>query len=353
MTVVPVNFESLYIGVAADTKPSAPPPGSRFYATDTGAWYIFDGSAWQTLTSPTVATITGDVEIGAVELKDGATDTRAKVGAGSGLVTGDNALAVANPTGGILTGALTETAPASDTASSGLNGRLQRIAQNITALIAALAAKITVIIAGAGGTAIGLDNTNEAKASVYGKASAAGDTAVLLSAAGRVQVVGGAQVADGVVANPAGFFSNDDQGRSLAASQYLFNPGASGANDRARANGELILLASAARTALINSSDQVNYNARGVIVTVDITAYTSGTLTCTIKYKDSLSGKYITQLASAALAAAATTQLTVYPGVTVAANGAVSQPLPRVWRVEMTVGDATSITYSVSANLIN
>lgn len=35
-----------------------------------------------------------------------------------------------------LTGAVTETAPASDTASSGLNGRLQRIAQRITSLIA-------------------------------------------------------------------------------------------------------------------------------------------------------------------------------------------------------------------------
>lgn len=34
-------------------------------------------------------------------------------------------------------GAVTETAPANDTASSGLNGRLQRIAQNITTLIAA------------------------------------------------------------------------------------------------------------------------------------------------------------------------------------------------------------------------
>lgn len=34
-------------------------------------------------------------------------------------------------------GSLTETAPATDTASSGQNGRLQRIAQNITALIAA------------------------------------------------------------------------------------------------------------------------------------------------------------------------------------------------------------------------
>lgn len=36
----------------------------------------------------------------------------------------------------ILIGSLTETAPASDTASSGLNGRLQRIAQRLTSLIA-------------------------------------------------------------------------------------------------------------------------------------------------------------------------------------------------------------------------
>lgn len=40
------------------------------------------------------------------------------------------------------TGALTETAPASDTASSGINGRLQRIAQRITSLIALLPASL-------------------------------------------------------------------------------------------------------------------------------------------------------------------------------------------------------------------
>jgi len=42
------------------------------------------------------------------------------------------------------TGDLTETAPASDTASSGLNGRLQRIAQNITTLIGRLPASLGV-----------------------------------------------------------------------------------------------------------------------------------------------------------------------------------------------------------------
>lgn len=41
-------------------------------------------------------------------------------------------------------GSLTETAPATDTASSGLNGRLQRIAQRVTSLIAVAATEVTL-----------------------------------------------------------------------------------------------------------------------------------------------------------------------------------------------------------------
>lgn len=43
----------------------------------------------------------------------------------------------------ILIGTLTETAPGTDTASSGLNGRLQRIAQRLTSLIALLPTALT------------------------------------------------------------------------------------------------------------------------------------------------------------------------------------------------------------------
>jgi hypothetical protein len=42
------------------------------------------------------------------------------------------------PVGGLQVGSLTETAPGSDTASSGLNGRLQRVAQRLTSLLALL-----------------------------------------------------------------------------------------------------------------------------------------------------------------------------------------------------------------------
>lgn len=43
-----------------------------------------------------------------------------------------------------LLGAVTETAPATDTASSGLNGRLQRIAQRLTSLIALIPSSVGI-----------------------------------------------------------------------------------------------------------------------------------------------------------------------------------------------------------------
>lgn len=47
----------------------------------------------------------GDVQIGAVEIKDGATDTRAKVGVGTAIVAGDVAIAVKDPVIGKTDGA--------------------------------------------------------------------------------------------------------------------------------------------------------------------------------------------------------------------------------------------------------
>jgi hypothetical protein len=87
--------------------------GGTVAATQSGTWNI--GSI---TTLPSLAT--GSNVIGKVSIDQttpGTTDS-VTVKAGGGL------------------GSLTETAPATDTASSGLNGRLQRIAQNITSLIA-------------------------------------------------------------------------------------------------------------------------------------------------------------------------------------------------------------------------
>lgn len=62
--------------------------------------------------------------------------------AGTNLNTSALALETTQVANGVLIGPVLETAPASDTASSGLNGRLQRIAQRITSLIALLPAAL-------------------------------------------------------------------------------------------------------------------------------------------------------------------------------------------------------------------
>lgn len=62
--------------------------------------------------------------------------------AGTNLNTSALALETTQVTQNTRIGDLTETAPASDTASSGLNGRLQRIAQRITSLIGLLPASL-------------------------------------------------------------------------------------------------------------------------------------------------------------------------------------------------------------------
>jgi hypothetical protein len=76
-----------------------------------------------------------------------------------GATTAANSLPVTLSTDGqfvTATGSVTETAPATDTASSGLNGRLQRVAQRLTSLIALLpAALINGALAFTGDTAHG------------------------------------------------------------------------------------------------------------------------------------------------------------------------------------------------------
>lgn len=72
-----------------------------------------------------------------VKISIGADGSAADLAAGSAAASAS--LPVTQSTEDIArVGIITETAPASDTASSGLNGRLQRIAQRITSLIALL-----------------------------------------------------------------------------------------------------------------------------------------------------------------------------------------------------------------------
>jgi hypothetical protein len=65
-----------------------------------------------------------------------------------------------------------------------------------------------------------------------------------------------------------------------------------------------------------------------------------------------LSGKYVTLLASAAQTGTGTVALSIGPGLPSTANVSANALLPRLFRVEVTVGTADSVTYSVSANFV-
>jgi hypothetical protein len=78
------------------------------------------------------------------ELGDGSMSPKASLldGSGSGVPISP-ATSGRQDTVNTRIGDLTETAPATDTASSGLSGRMQRVAQRITSLIALLPAALT------------------------------------------------------------------------------------------------------------------------------------------------------------------------------------------------------------------
>lgn len=108
------------------------------------------------------------------------------------------------------------------------------------------------------------------------------------------------------------------------------------------------LLASTARTATVSSADQTNYNGKGVRLYVNVTASAATpSVVFTVETKDPVSATYTALLTSAAVTGAGHTILTVYPGVTAAANTAVSNHIGKTWRVTATHADADSITYSV------
>ena len=140
----------------------------------------------------------------------------------------------------------------------------------------------------------------------------------------------------------------------LATGIYHFN---GTTFDRSRNNEEVTLLASAARTAQTDSTDQVNYNAKGVMIILDITVDAASVgLTPSILMKDPVSGKDVTIWTAAAAATLVGTDVyLIYPGVLAADfNGteAVSIALPRTWVLRIAVADVDEATYSVGASYI-
>lgn len=174
------------------------------------------------------------------------------------------------------------------------------------------------------------------------------------SNAGVISIVHGASGNDGTVDTGGFVIDQTSNSRILYVNTKTFN---GSTWDRQRNNEEVTLLASAARTAQTDSTDQTNFNAKGIMIILDITidAVSVG-LTPSILMKDPVSGKDVIIWTAAAAATAVGTDIyLIYPGVLAADfNGteAVSIALPRTWVLRIAVADADEATYSVGASYI-
>lgn len=119
-------------------------------------------------------------------------------------------------------------------------------------------------------------------------------------------------------------------------------------------NKDGTILPSAARiAATYNSNAYSNPSYRGVRIFIDITNANGGNLIAKIQNFDPVSGNWVDLplAVTAALAANATTSLTVYPGITETANVDVANPLGAQWRVNIVVAAAT-MTFSVGGEYL-
>lgn len=127
--------------------------------------------------------------------------------------------------------------------------------------------------------------------------------------------------------------------------------------DRWYNNKEDTLLASAVRTATTNSPDQVNYNAKGVMIFFSVTAVPGGdTVQLRLQVKDPISGSYVTSLTGNAKDAIALYAYMLYPGlIDTGAVYDVEQPaaLARTWRVQVVHSAGTNFTYSVAYSYLD
>jgi len=130
--------------------------------------------------------------------------------------------------------------------------------------------------------------------------------------------------------------------------------------DRQRNNTEGTLLASAARTVEVNTANQTNYNSRGVLFTLSVTAKV-GVTTIQLLLRDASSGAYYVASPSFQAIAGVLYVLLIYPGVlnadltanySTASVAGRSAVLPRTWLVTAYPSDADSVTYSLYHHLI-
>ena len=115
--------------------------------------------------------------------------------------------------------------------------------------------------------------------------------------------------------------------------------------DRQRGNFNVNTGDTGAKTATGAGATQTNYNATGAILAFIIGTVSGTTPTCVFKLQGSNDNGTtwydIPGAVTPSITASGNYVLAVYPGVTSAANAAVSYPLPRTWRVAWTIGGTT------------
>lgn len=114
------------------------------------------------------------------------------------------------------------------------------------------------------------------------------------------------------------------------------------------------VLASAARTASVNSAAITNTRYRGAHVIITATDSSgSPSVAFSIQGYDAVNDAWYTLLTSAAVTGAGTVVLSIYPGITAASNVAASNVLPHAWRVAAVHTGSDSLTYSVVVNTLS
>lgn len=120
--------------------------------------------------------------------------------------------------------------------------------------------------------------------------------------------------------------------------------------------GAVVTLTAQGAGTVTGTPSVVNDQWRGAICTWNQASHTgTPSSTFSIQFLDTASNSWVTLLTSAAQTADTTpATLSVYPGITAAANVSVSQVLPRRWRVSTTVGGTTpGVTGTIGCTLIN
>lgn len=121
------------------------------------------------------------------------------------------------------------------------------------------------------------------------------------------------------------------------------------------------LLSAAATGSTLNSDDYDNLSSNGGHIVVDVTALAGSgvpTLTVSVQGKDTLSGKYYTILAGAAISTVSTVVMKICPGMSAAANLVANDIIPRIWRISSATAASTgstgnTVTATIAAHLVD